>query len=196
MGGSVEVLEHLNFITTKGLNEHLRGKGYEFDEGACQGAVEGGHLDPLKFLRGLDPPCPWNEGTCAYAVQGGHLEILKWARSQDPPCPWDWETCYRAAEGGHLEILKWARSQDPPCPWSRRDCRDRAFQSGHQHIIDWIDQQKDESDVEFSDGDDPLAMYDSNGDGIFLWHSPFYFLSLFWSSILTLIPPTQQLVSV
>ena len=164
MGGSVEVLEYLNFITTKGLNEHLKGKGYEFDEGACQGAVEGGHLEPLKFLRGLDPPCPWAEGTCAYAVQGGHLEILKWARSQDPPCP-----------------------------WSRRDCRDRAFQSGHQHIID---QQKDESDVEFSDGDDPLAMYDSNGDEIFLWHSPFYFLSLFWSSILTLIPPTQQLVSV
>ena len=129
MGGSVEVLEH------------LRGKGYEFDEGACQGAVEGGHLEALKFLRGLDPPCPWAEGTCAYAVQGGHLEILKWARSQDPPCP-----------------------------WSRRDCRDGAFQSGHQHIIDWIDQQEDESDVEyreFSDGDDPLAMSDSNGDEIF-----------------------------
>ena len=141
LGGSVEVLEHLNFITTKGLNEHLRGKGYEFDEGACQGAVEGGHLEALKFLRGLDPPCPWAEGTCAYAAQGGHLEILKWARSQDPPCP-----------------------------WSRRDCRDGAFQSGHQHIIDWIDQQEDESDVEyreFSDGDDPLAMSDSNGDEIF-----------------------------
>ena len=141
LGGSVEVLEHLNFITTKGLKEHLRGKGYEFDEGACQGAVEGGHLEALKFLRGLDPPCPWAEGTCAYAVQGGHLEILKWARSQDPPCP-----------------------------WSRRDCRDGAFQSGHQHIIDWIDQQEDESDVEyreFSDGDDPLAMSDSNGDEIF-----------------------------
>ena len=102
LGGSVEVLEH------------LRGKGYEFDEGACQGAVEGGHLEALKFLRGLDPPCPWAEGTCAYAAQGGHLEILKWARSEDPPCP-----------------------------WSRRDCRDGAFQSGHQHIIDWIDQQED-----------------------------------------------------
>ena len=37
LGGSVEVLEHLNFITTKGLNEHLRGKGYEFDEGHVKG---------------------------------------------------------------------------------------------------------------------------------------------------------------
>ena len=129
MSGSVEVLEH------------LLERGYEFDMMACSGAARGGCLEALKFLRGLDPPCPWNRGTCAYAVQGGHLEILKWARSQDPPCP-----------------------------WSRRDCRDGAFQSGHQHIIDWIDQQEDESDVEyreFSDGDDPLAMSDSNGDEIF-----------------------------
>ena len=32
MGGSVEVLEYLNFM------------GYEFDEGACAGAAKGGHL--------------------------------------------------------------------------------------------------------------------------------------------------------
>ena len=37
---------------------------------------------------------------------------------------------------------------------------------GHLHVVDWIDQQEDESDVEYSDSDDPLAMYDSNGDEI------------------------------
>ena len=61
---------------------------------------------------------------------------------------------------GHLDVLKWACSQDPPCPWSRRDCRDLAFHSGHQHVVKWIDQQEDESDVELSDSDDDRS-YDS-----------------------------------
>ena len=65
----------------------LRGKGYEFDEKACAGAAQGGHLEALKFLRGLDPPCPWNVLTCFDAAEGGHLNILKWARSQPPPLP-------------------------------------------------------------------------------------------------------------
>ena len=163
-GGSVEVLEY------------LLERGYEFDRKACEGAARGGCLEALKFLRGLDPPCPWgeetcaraaeeghlevlkwaraqeppcpwNEGTCNLAAQGGHLEVLKWARSQDPPCPWSWATCSEAAEGGQLEVLKWARAQNPPCPWSRCKCRRRASKYGHQHVVDWIDQQEDESDV-------------------------------------------------
>ena len=167
-GGSIEVLEYLKF------------KGYEFDEGACHGAARAGRLEALKFLRGLDPPCPWDNNTCADAVQGGHLDVLKWLRSQDPPCPldewtfreaaerghlevlkffrsedppcpWYWETCAYAAEGGHLDVLKWARSEDPPCPWSRVECRELASHNGHDHIVDWIDQQEDMSDedVEF-----------------------------------------------
>ena len=81
------------------------------------------------------------------------LEALKFLRGLDPPCPWDEETCGWAAGYGHLEVLMWARGQDPPCPWSRRECRKKAkaSKSGHQHIIDWIDQQEDESDVELSD---------------------------------------------
>jgi len=193
MGGSIEVFEHLSL------------RGYKFTKAACEGTAIGGHLEALKYLRGLDPPCPWdevtcawaaeggqlevlkwlrdqeppcpwdwetcawaaerghlevlkwarsqdppcpwNEGTCAMAAQGGHLEVLKWARDQDPPCPWDWATCARAAEGGQLEVLKWLRDQDPPCPWSRCKCRRRASKYGHQHVVDWIDQQEDESDV-------------------------------------------------
>ena len=106
MGGSVEVLEY------------LLERGYEFDEKACHGAASEGHLDALKFLRGLDPPCPWD----------------------------DW-TCLNAAEGGHLDVLKWARSQDPPCPWSRGECRLTASNFGHEHVVEWIDQQEDGSDV-------------------------------------------------
>ncbi|WZN63646.1 putative ankyrin repeat protein [Chloropicon roscoffensis] len=169
-GGSIEVLEY------------LCEEGWELDEGVCDGAALGGHLEVLKFLRGLDPPCPWDwetcqeaaegghlevlkwvrdqdppcpldELNCAAAAGGGHLEVLKWLRDQDPPCPWDWETCAWAAEGGQLEVLKWARSQDPPCPWSRSWCRETASRHGHQHIVDWIDQREDESDVEPFDSD-------------------------------------------
>ncbi|WZN65487.1 hypothetical protein HKI87_12g70460 [Chloropicon roscoffensis] len=124
-GGSVKVLEH------------LRGRGYKFDEMACSGAAEGGHLEALKFLRGLDPPCPW-----------------------------DWRTSEDAAGGGHLDVLKWARSQDPPCPWSRRACKYTASMRDHEHIVDWIDQQGGESgdeDIDFSDIDIDIS-FDSYGD--------------------------------
>ena len=43
---------------------------------------------------------------------------------------------------------------------------------GHQHIIDWIDLQEDESDVEYSDGEYSDGeysdrSYDSYGDDYF-----------------------------
>ena len=127
-GGSVEVLEH------------MRKRGYKFATAACEGAAIGGHLEALKFLRGLDPPCPWNEETCLYAAQGGHLDVLKWLRSQDPPCP-----------------------------WRRRKCRRRASKCGQQHIVKWIDPREDESDMELSDSDsdrsyDSYCSYDSYSD--------------------------------
>ena len=156
--GSVEVLKYLS----------ERGNG--FNTRACAGAAEGGHLGALQYLRGLDPPCPWYSDTCKWAAWGGHLDILKWARSEDPPCPWDVWTCAAAAEGGHLEVLHWLREQDPPCPWglstcsfsargghlevlkfargqdppcrwARDMCRELASQNGHEHVIEWIDQQ-------------------------------------------------------
>ena len=158
-GGSVKVLEY------------LLERGYDFGGGVCRGAAQGGHLEALKFLRGLDPPCPWDGWTCNFAAEEGHLEVLKWLRSQDPPCPWDERTCLGAAEeghlevlkwarsqdppcpwdewtcalaakGGHLEVLKWARSEDPPCPWSRSECRETASNYGHEHIVKWINQRR------------------------------------------------------
>ena len=68
-----------------------------------------------------------------------------------------------------MEVLKWLRDQDPPCPWSRSKCRRRASKYGHQHNVDWIDQQEDESDWEeygeYSDSSD--RSYDSYGDEYF-----------------------------
>ena len=134
MSGSIEVLEY------------LKERGYEFNVMACAGAARGGHLKALQYLRGMDPPCSWDVNTCAYAAWGGQLEVLQWLRAQDPPCPWGWLTCAWAAKGGQLDVLKWVRSQDPPCPWSRHECR--AWVHGHDHIVQWIDQQDDESDCD------------------------------------------------
>ena len=162
VSGSIEVLGY------------VVGMGYEFTLWACSGAARAGRLEALKFLRGLDPPCPWGEKTCTYAAERGHLEVLKWLRAQDPPCPWDDRTCAEAAREGHLDVLKWARSQnppcpwndstcsqaagggrleslewarsqDPPCPWRRPKCRKKAWEGDHEHVVEWIDQQEDES---------------------------------------------------
>ncbi|WZN64896.1 putative ankyrin repeat protein [Chloropicon roscoffensis] len=122
-----------------------------WDEVTCALAAGGGHLDFFKWLRSQDPPCPWNWRTCFDAAEKGHLDVLKWARSQDPPCPWYAGTCAYAAEEGQLEVLNWLRDQDPPCPWSRRECRKKASLSDHQHIVNWIDQREDESDVSDTD---------------------------------------------
>ncbi|WZN60674.1 putative ankyrin repeat protein [Chloropicon roscoffensis] len=124
-GGSIEVLEYVKV------------KGYVFDERACNGAAREGRLEALKFLRGLDPPCPWDEMTCANAAGGGHLEVLKWLRAQDPPCPWGEKTCTYAAEAGHLEVLKWLRAQDPPCPWDAWSCN-YAAEAGHLEVLKWL----------------------------------------------------------
>ena len=63
--------------------------------------------------------------------------------------------------------MKWARSQDPPCPWSRSECKFTASQNNHQHIINWIDLEEDESDVEYSYGEYSDRSYDSYGDDYF-----------------------------
>ena len=118
LGGSVEVMEY------------LVDRGYEFTSGVGCGVAKGGHLQALKWLRGLDPPCPWDDNTCC-----------------------------NAARGGSLEVLKWLRDQDPPCPWSRSHCRLEAVWSDHKHVVKWIDQQEDESDAEFSDSDRSYDSY-------------------------------------
>ena len=126
-GGNIEVLEY-TVEARYTVNEMLE------LEDACYGAALGGHLEALKFLKCLDPPCPWHEVTCWAAAWEGHLDVLKWARDQDPPCPWNWETCSRAAIGGHLDVLMWARSQDPPCPWGTSTCSSAAWE-GHLNVL-------------------------------------------------------------
>ncbi|WZN63635.1 hypothetical protein HKI87_08g51840 [Chloropicon roscoffensis] len=157
--GAVYEGDLLNYAALQGSVETLRWlmeeKGWELNLGTSYWAGRAGSIDVLEYL--------WEEGydfdveVCTGAAQGGHLEALKFLRGvMGPPCPWDGEICAAAAEEGHLEVLKWARSEDPPCPWSRSWCRWDASENDHQHIVTWIDQQEDESDVE----DFPSPRYD------------------------------------
>ena len=157
--GAVYEGDLLNYAALQGSVETLRWlmeeKGWELNLGTSYWAGRAGSIDVLEYLwvEGYDFDC----GECAGAAQEGRLEALKFLRGvMGPPCPWDGEICAAAAEGGHLEVLKWARSEDPPCPWSRSWCRWDASENDHQHIVTWIDQQEDESDVE----DFPSPRYD------------------------------------
>jgi len=117
-----------------------RSQGCKWDGWTCAAAASRGHLEVLKWARGEG--CPWDELTCGEAAKGGHLEVLKWARSQG--CDWDRGTCAYAAYGGHLEVLKWLRSQG--CPWDKSECRSQAERKGHSHVVEWIDEQAEDSD--------------------------------------------------
>jgi len=121
-GGSIEVLEY------------LRGNGYKFNEGACMGVAEGGHLEALKFLRSYTTSSTSESYWC---------------------CPWSEETTLEAAKGGHLEILKFCRGLlkgfPSRCPWNRPECSELASQNGHEHVADWIDQQEDDMEFEFGE---------------------------------------------
>jgi len=173
--GMLVQFEYLDHSLTAAMQGHinvldwLRSKGYEFDSGACQGAAEGGQLETLKWLRNLDPPCPWNEAAPETAIERGHLEVLKWLKRSG--CPWPWDAVSTAARCGQIEILEWLRSEgerftgaaccnaagsaignrrlktlkwlrslDPPCPWNKSECRDAAPE-WDEALLRWIDQQ-------------------------------------------------------
>ena len=61
------------------------GQGCPMDEGTCEHAALGGHLECLKWLRSQG--CPWDKSTTSAAAQGGHLDCVEWAKSNC--CPTD-----------------------------------------------------------------------------------------------------------
>ena len=82
--------------------------GCPWDEGTCEWAAMGGHLDVLKYLH--ENGCPWEEMTCQVAAGGGHLDVLKYARKNG--CPWNKEVCLLyARNNGHHHITEWIKSQ-------------------------------------------------------------------------------------
>ncbi len=71
---------HLHVL--KWLQEHK----YEFNTKSpmmCNNIVQRGHLEILKFARGIG--CPWNSATYDYALKYGNEELIKWVI--DNGCP-------------------------------------------------------------------------------------------------------------
>jgi len=111
-------------------------QGYEplpcmgiIDTDAFVAACKGGHLEVMKWLKGMDVDCLVDcrgDSECAQAAaKGGHLDVLKWLRSEG--FPWDKRTCTFAARGGHLKVLKWAI--DNGCPYEVNDTTRPALES-------------------------------------------------------------------
>ena len=98
----------------------------------CFWAAKHGHLEVLKFARGVG--CPWNADTCTAAAMNGHLEVLQWARENG--CPWDEKTCTAAAWQGRLKVLRWARANE--CPWDEDTCLTWAKAGGHLEVQKWV----------------------------------------------------------
>ena len=93
-------------------------------------AAQNGDLDMLQWLRGHDPPYPWelNE-ILEVASRQGHLYVFYWILTQFMEQNQIYpnsvkaiskilhDACHAAASGGHLNMLIWLRSQKPPCYW-------------------------------------------------------------------------------
>jgi len=61
----------------------------------AEAAARGGHIHVVEFL--VEQGQPLHPYVCAAAVEGGHLDALKWLRSRDPLCPWDEDSVGPAA---------------------------------------------------------------------------------------------------
>ena len=108
--------------------------GYRLSPAACAAAAKSRNIGVLRWLRFLDPPCPWGPDTCAALAETGNLEILRWARESG--CAWSADACAAAAYSGRLGVLQWLRTQDPPCPWDENVCT-CAARMGRLDVLKW-----------------------------------------------------------
>jgi hypothetical protein len=90
----------------------------------CSFAAESGQLDCLKYLHEIG--CPWDTETCQYAASYGYLDCLQYAHEQG--CPWNEWVCVYATQTGHLNCLQYAHEHG--CPWNARTCSSAA-ENGH-----------------------------------------------------------------
>lgn len=109
------------------------------DVEAMKKAARMGHLDILKYLRSLKPPCPWDNTVVDLAV--GHPECLAWLRQQSAPCNWNEHCMWEAVCQGDLEAVKRLRARDPPCPYHNW-CLPGAVHRGDLVMVEWLCEQK------------------------------------------------------
>ncbi len=97
-----------NFDIIKWMQE----MGYVLDSDTCTGAIIGGHLELLKYLK--DYGCEYDSSdlACNLASSYGHLHILKWTRENG--YQWSKETLRTADTRNQPEIAKYLRENGCP----------------------------------------------------------------------------------
>ena len=151
-GGHIETMEYLrgrgcrfskrsSSVAAKAgrlhVLEYLLACGAEFNSETCEAAVLGGGLDTLKWLRNLDPPCPWDTATFATACALGRVDILDYAYAGGCPYEITREFTYKhyATVPGHLDVLRWLNEHE--CTFSVDDSL-TAVRCGHLEIVKWL----------------------------------------------------------
>ncbi len=103
-------------------------------------AAEGGHIEILRWLRGVG--CPMEGSTFIVASRIGHIKCLQWALENG--CLLNHGTLIAslamdaAAEGGHLDILKWIH-ETIMSSWSASFVH-AAAKNGYMDCIKWTDE--------------------------------------------------------
>ena len=115
-----------NTCTHAAMNGHLetlqwaRAAGCPWNTRTCAHAANThssvNNLPVLRWLRGQNPPCPWDSDVCIWAAGKGNLAILRWARALDPPCPWNYRVITAAERSCYPNVAAWARDNGCPEP--------------------------------------------------------------------------------
>lgn len=100
------------------------------DQRVFEGAVLGGQMNTLKYLRFIE--CPWNENISNMAVECGQFEILIWAVENG--CPVNHSTQIIASSLGNLSMVKWLHHNGVPIS---PEVINAAVYSESTDIIDW-----------------------------------------------------------
>ncbi len=115
-------------------------QGYlQLTEELCEDAC--GQLAILRWLRSLDPPCPWGYDMWGSAIYGGRPDVLQWLLTHGQPAlGTEYESksvSQAAARAGHLNVLELLRARDLLRYWDVQTC-EAAAADGRLNVLEWL----------------------------------------------------------
>lgn len=137
----------------------LWSRNYEWDATTCAAAASAGHLACLQFahrngcvwdhhaycgaIAGDHRACfdyahsnglSWHVDVCVAAVRASNPEYLRLVHERG--CPWDETVTLECAAGGHSMCLEYALEHG--CPLNRYSACTRAYEGGHDHCLQLV----------------------------------------------------------
>lgn len=118
-------------------NRFSNEKGISFDTHTPTYAAEGGHVEVVELLWGIN--CPWSTAFCGWAAMKGHINILEWSRGRCFPGTniplLDIKVCDWAIDEGRFEVIQWAFKNG--VQWNKGTYT-RAHKQGRLKILKWM----------------------------------------------------------